>query len=73
MGGAGQRRGPDRRHFLKGIVGTAGVALVSAAIYELVDMIAQLPERPAFAASEPWPPEQYVLQNTQVAFSTPQA
>jgi len=48
-------------------VATAGAAVTSAAIYELVDGIAQPPERPAFAASEPWPPEQYILQNTLVA------
>ena len=57
----------SRRRFLTGMVATAGGALTSAAIYELVDSIAQPPERPAFAASEPWPPEQYILQNTQVA------
>jgi len=57
----------SRRRFLKGMLGTAGAALASAAIYELVDTIAQLPARPVFAASEPWPSEQYLLQNTQVA------
>ncbi len=63
-----QSRSPlSRRRFLKGVVATAGAALTSASIYELVDSIAQPPERAAFAAREPWPPEQYILQNTQVA------
>jgi len=67
MGPDQSRSSLSRRRFLRGIVATAGAALTSAAIYELVDGIAQPPERPAFAASEPWPPEQYILQNTLVA------
>jgi hypothetical protein len=60
-------RGPSRRHFLKGVVGTAGVAVASAGLYEMIDTIAQSPERVAFAATQPWPPEQYIVQNTRVA------
>ena len=61
-----QHRGASRRRFLKGMVRT-GVGVVSAGIYDLIDTIAKPPERAAFAATQPWPPEQYVVQNTQVA------
>ena len=67
MGRAQQRRGPDRRHFLKGMLRTAGLAVASAGIYEMIDIIAKPAGRPAFASTQPWPPEQYILQNTQVA------
>lgn len=51
----------------KGLVSTGGAALTPAPICELVDSIARPPERPAFAANQPWLPEQYILHNTQVA------
>jgi TAT (twin-arginine translocation) pathway signal sequence len=56
----------SRRHFLKGTAGALGAALASAGIYELIDTIAQPPERAAFAATQPWPEEQYVLENVRV-------
>jgi hypothetical protein len=54
-----------RRRFLQGTALTLGAALASAGIYELIETIAQPPERVAFAASEPMQ-EQYLLQNEQV-------
>jgi len=53
-----QQRPLSRRHFLEG---TLGSALASAGIYELIDMIAQPPERVTFAVSKPLPPEQYAI------------
>src|SRR5437588_8655550 len=55
----------SRRRFLKGSVRTVGAALASAGIYELIDTIAQPPERPAFAATEPLQ-EQYIVQNVRI-------
>src|SRR5437660_11184218 len=54
-----------RRRFLKGSVRTLGAALASAGIYEMIDTIAQPPERPAFAATEPLQ-EQYIIQNVRI-------
>src|SRR5258708_27531885 len=48
----------SRRQFLEG---TLGAALASAGIYELIDTLVQAPERVAFAASQPLPPEQYAI------------
>ncbi len=56
----------SRRRFLQGTARALGAALASAGIYELIDTIAQPPQRPAFAAPQPWPEEQYVLENVQV-------
>jgi hypothetical protein len=55
----------SRRRFLQGTVRTLGAALASAGIYEMIDTIAQPPERPAFASTPPTQ-EQYILQNEQV-------
>jgi hypothetical protein len=61
--GTGEPRGElSRRRFLQG---TLGAALASAGIYEMIDTIAQPPERPAFASSPPTQ-EQYILQSEQV-------
>jgi hypothetical protein len=60
-----QHKALSRRRFLKGSVGTLGAALASAGIYELIDTIAQPPERPAFAATQPLQ-EQYIVQNLQI-------
>src|SRR5258708_1123137 len=48
----------SRRQFLEG---TLEAALASAGIYELIDTLVQAPERVAFAASQPLPPEQYAI------------
>src|SRR5260370_15074264 len=61
-----QHKELTRRRFLKGTVGTVGAALASAGIYELIDTIAQPPERAAFAATQPWPLEQYIIQNVRI-------
>jgi len=62
----GRPRGKlSRRRLLQGTVGTLGAALGSAGIYEMIDAIAQPPERPAVAAGAPTE-EQYILQNEQV-------
>src|SRR5258707_4380695 len=53
----------SRRRFLHG---TLGAALASAGIYELIDTIARPPQRAAFAAPQPWPEEQYVVENVRV-------
>src|SRR6478672_844655 len=53
----------SRRRFLRG---TLGAALASAGIYEVIDTLVRTPERAAFAAPQPWPEEQYVLENVQV-------
>src|SRR5260370_10784200 len=53
----------SRRRFLHG---TLGAALASAGIYELIDALARPPQRAAFAAPQPWPEEQYVVENVQV-------
>jgi len=53
----------SRRRFLQD---TLGAALASAGIYEIIDTMARPPERAAFAASQPWPEEQYVIENLQV-------
>lgn len=55
----------SRRHFLKGTVRTLSAALASAGIYEMIDTIAQPPERAAFAAIQPLQ-EQYIVQNLQI-------
>ncbi len=55
----------SRRGFLKGTVGTVGAALASAGIYEMIDTIAQAPERAAFAATQPLQ-EQYIIQNLSI-------
>ncbi len=55
----------SRRGFLKGTVGTVGAALASAGIYEMIDTIAQPPERAAFAATQPLQ-EQYIIQNLSI-------
>ena len=56
----------SRRRFLQGTALTLGGALASAGIYELIDTIAQPPARAAFAAPQPWPEEQYVVENVRV-------
>jgi hypothetical protein len=48
-----QHKALSRRRFLKGTVVTVGAALASAGIYEMIDTLAQPPERPAFAATQP--------------------
>ncbi|HEY4386959.1 MAG TPA: hypothetical protein VGN34_21085, partial [Ktedonobacteraceae bacterium] len=53
----------SRRHFLERAL---GAALASAGIYEMIDTFVQPPERIAFAANQPWPPEQYIMQNVRV-------
>jgi len=60
-----QHKALSRRRFLTGSVRTLGAALASAGIYELIDTIAQPPERPAFAATQPLQ-EQYIIQNLQI-------
>lgn len=56
---AGEQQRPlSRRRFLEG---TLGAALASAGIYELIDTLAQTPERVAFAVNQPLPPEQYAI------------
>ncbi|HEX6484285.1 MAG TPA: hypothetical protein VF043_36035, partial [Ktedonobacteraceae bacterium] len=60
-----QHKALSRRHFLQGSVRTLGAALASAGIYELIDTIAQPPERPAFAATQP-SQEQYIIQNVRI-------
>src|SRR5260370_31184679 len=55
----------SRRRFLKGSVRTLGAALASAGIDELIDAIAQPPERPAFAGTQPLQ-EQYIIQNVRI-------
>src|SRR3989440_9356463 len=60
-----QRKALSRRRFLTGTARTLGAALASAGIYELIDTIAQPPERPAFAAIQPLQ-EQYIVQNLQI-------
>src|SRR5258707_10065206 len=61
-----QHKELSRRRFLKGTVGTVGAALASAGIYEMIDTIAQPPERVAFAATQPWPLEQYIIENVRI-------
>jgi len=61
-----QHKELSRRRFLKGTVGTVGAALASAGIYEMIDTIAQPPQRAAFAATQPWPLEQYILENVRI-------
>ena len=65
MFAAEQQRTLSRRRFLKGSVCTLGAALASAGIYEMIDTIAQPPERPAIAATQPLQ-EQYIVQNLQI-------
>src|SRR6266851_2629605 len=61
-----QHKELSRRRFLKGTVGTVGAALASAGIYEMIDTIVQPPKRVAFAATQPWPLEQYILENVRI-------
>src|SRR5258708_25906821 len=63
---AEQHQELSRRRFLTGSVCTLGAALASAGIYELIDTIAQPPERVAFAATQPWPLEQYIIENVRI-------
>jgi len=56
----------SRRRFLQGTSLTLGGALASAGIYEMIDTLVRTPERPAFAAPQPWPEEQYVVENVRV-------
>ncbi len=60
-----QHKALSRRRFLNGTVRTLGAALASAGIYELIDTLAQPPERPAFAATQPLQ-EQYIIQNVRI-------
>src|SRR6266851_7206327 len=61
---AGERqRTLSRRRFLEG---TLGAALASAGIYELIDTLVQPPARDVFAAGQPLPPEQYIIENLQI-------
>ena len=63
---AGEPHGQlSRRRFLQGTALTLGGALASAGIYELIETIAQPPERAAFLATQPMQ-EQYLLQNERV-------
>src|SRR5260370_14186962 len=61
-----QHQALSRRHFLKGSVGTLGAALASAGLYELIDTLVQPHERVAFAATQPWPLEQYIIENVRI-------
>jgi hypothetical protein len=61
-----QHKELSRRRFLKGSVHTLSAALASAGIYELIDTIVQPPERVAFAATQPWPLEQYIIENVRI-------
>src|SRR5260370_34229150 len=61
-----QHKELSRRRFLQGTVGTVGAALASAGIYEMIDTIVQPPERAAFAATQPWPLEQYIIENVPI-------
>jgi len=65
MFAAEQHKALSRRHFLNGTVRTVGAALASAGIYEMIDTIAQPPERAAFADTQPLQ-EQYIIQNLQI-------
>src|SRR2546421_11131877 len=60
-----QRKALSRRRFLTGTARTLGAALASAGIYELIDTIAQPPERPAFAATQALQ-EQYIIENLPI-------
>src|SRR5260221_2191857 len=60
-----QHKALSRRRFLTRSVRTVGAALASAGIYELIDTLAQPPERPAFAATQPLQ-EQYIIQNVRI-------
>ena len=52
----------SRRQFL-----TLSAALASAGIfYEMIDQFVQPPERTAFAATQPLPPEQYLIPNLPI-------
>src|SRR5258707_7905241 len=61
-----QHKELSRRRFLTGTVRTLGAALASAGIYEMIDTLVQPPERVAFAATQPWPLEQYIIENVRV-------
>src|SRR5258708_16837110 len=63
---AEQHQELSRRRFLTGSVCTLGAALASAGIYEMIDTLVQPPERPAFAATQPWPLEQYIIENVRI-------
>jgi hypothetical protein len=65
MFAAEQHKALSRRRFLTGSVRTLGAALASAGIYELIDAIAQPPQRAAFAATQPLQ-EQYIIQNLPI-------
>src|SRR5258708_19605664 len=65
MFAAEQHKALSRRRFLTGSVRTLGAALASAGIYELIDTIAQPPQRAAFAATQPLQ-EQYIIQNVPI-------
>ncbi|BCL79908.1 hypothetical protein ccbrp13_23730 [Ktedonobacteria bacterium brp13] len=60
-----QQKTQSRRRFLQGTL-TLGAALASAGIYEIIDTIAHPPERVALADGQPWPPEQYIIENLSV-------
>src|SRR5260370_1847479 len=61
-----QHQALSRRHFRQASVGLVGAALASAGIYELNDTLVQPPERVAFAATQPWPLEQYIIENVRI-------
>src|SRR5260221_11112838 len=65
MSAGEQHKALSRRRFLTGSVRTLGAALASAGIYELIDTIAQPPQRAPFAASQPLQ-EQYIVQNVPI-------
>src|SRR6266446_5511652 len=65
MSAGEQHKALSRRRFLTGSVRTLGAALASAGIYELIDTIAQPPQRAAFAATQPLQ-EQYIVQNVPI-------
>ncbi|MEO3875152.1 hypothetical protein ABGB18_40720 [Nonomuraea sp. B12E4] len=55
---------PSRRYLLAG--GTLATALATAGIYELVDTLMGVPERPTPPAPQALPPEQYVFPRPRV-------
>ncbi|EFH90516.1 DUF7405 family protein [Ktedonobacter racemifer] len=61
------QQGMSRREFLAETGRTLSMALASAGVfYELIDNLAQKPEQVAFAATQPLPPEQYIVPSTRI-------
>src|SRR5258707_746238 len=62
-----QHRDMSRREFLVETGRTLSMALASAGVfYEFIDQLAQKPEQVAFAATQPLPPEQYIIPSTRI-------